>query len=352
MVQKKNKNKNRKRKTRQNLMNASTAQTNMNAPVGRIAAPVATTRVRRVRQPKVQHMGGKGDVVVEHEEFLQDVPGSVAFANTTIAINPGLPNCFPWLSQMAPLYESYRFEKLRFDFQTEAATTATGTLMLAVDYDASDSAATSKQQLANYRGFVRAAPWSSCSNVSLSEDLNKRKSYYVRSGNLAANQDVKLYDVGFLNVATNGQASAATIGELYVRYRVRFMTPQLQQSGLGNSQWARYSGTTLAGAITATGNAPLSGAGTPEDLQLTSTQPYQALVSLVATGVGISALSTATSTATITALSSFPDSTGANFAANFAVNFTAPGQTLRLDLTATSVSAYNVRLAQYQYSLG
>jgi hypothetical protein len=114
-------------------------------------APVAQQRVRKVQEPRFTRSQSNGDVTVEHEEFIQDLLGSAAFTNTGIQINPGLITTFPWLAQMAPLYESYLFEKLEFRFESTSATTATGSLMMAVDYDASDPAAVAKAQLATYR---------------------------------------------------------------------------------------------------------------------------------------------------------------------------------------------------------
>jgi hypothetical protein len=98
--------------------------------------------------------------------------------------------------------------------------------VLAVDYDASDIAPTTKQQMLAFRGSVRSAPWSPCQHVSLKEDLSKLKSNYVRAGLQPANTDVKLYDVGVLNVATQGiSTNSATCGELYVEYDIDLLTP-------------------------------------------------------------------------------------------------------------------------------
>jgi len=316
---------------------------------GRVNAPVATTRVRQVRQPRINHQGGRGDVVVEHEEFIADIFGSTGFVDTPYSINPGLALTFPWLSQMAPLYESYMFESLRFDFQTESATTATGTLMMAVDYDASDPPATSKQQLANYRGFVRSAPWSNCSNRSLSADLRKRSSYYVRNGPLDPNQDIKLYDVGTLNVATNGQSGNSTIGELYVRYRVRLMTPQLQNSGVGSALSSHFKALTGASALTVAGNAPVVATGTGAAATFTSTQPYQCLYSAVVNGTGMAA-PTITGTATVTGLTGLINPGATVTAEEYLVNFTAPGQTFIVTNGSTTIAVGDHRFAQYNVS--
>jgi len=59
----------------------------------------------------------QGSINVRHREFVTDVPAANAsifslFINSPI--NPGNGALFPWLSQIAIRYESYRFKNLRF----------------------------------------------------------------------------------------------------------------------------------------------------------------------------------------------------------------------------------------------
>lgn len=249
-----------------------------NAPARQVSAPVARGVVRQTGRPKIERSARNGDVTVEHREYIREVPGSVAFANSLIPVNPGLSETFPWLSQMAALYESYRFEKLQFEFETEAPTSSPGSLMMAVDYDASDAAAPSKVVLASYRRYIRSPSWAAAHNVSEKEDLSKRASYYVRGAALAPNQDVKLYDVGNLNLATQGQTDTAVIGELYVCYRVKLMTPQLNSTPPIPSS-ARYTYTTLGGAVAKFGSAPVNTTSpSSTTLVFTATAPYQGLL--------------------------------------------------------------------------
>lgn len=330
-------------------MAGATQPTTITARTGRVTAPTAVTNVRRIRAPRVSRSSKNGDVVVEHEEFIQEVNGSVAFTNSKLAINPGLYLTFPWLSRMAPMYESYTFEALEFSFQPESATTATGSVMLAMDYDSSDAAASSKTQLAAYRGYIRSAPWAACKNTSSREDLKKRTTYYVRTGTLSANEDIKLYDVGFLNLATNGQANTAVVGELYVRYRVKFSTPQLDTLGLGSALYAKTTFTSLADVGTYAGNAPLVLSGTGAAATLTAASALQALVSVEATGTGLVNVA-ASGTSTQIAEGSIANAGQTFFEAIFIVTFTA-GQTFILTPTATTVTNFVIRVAQYAAAL-
>jgi len=316
----------------------------------KVTAPVASGFVRKVREPRFTRSMKNGDVVIDHEEFIREVNGSTTFTNTAIPINPGLLTSFPWLAQMAPLYESYRFEKLDFVYQPEAPTSTPGSVMLAVDYDATDPPATAKVQLATYRGYIRSPPWQSCTNSSIKEDLNKQKSFFVRSGSLSANSDLKLYDVGFLNIATSNQTDTSVIGELYIRYRVRLMTPQFQDDGLGLARSGEVSGTTNTSVPTLTGNAPLVLTGTTQAFTLTAGGPYQALISYRALGTGLVSLSTAGSTATIGTPFAVVNAGATNYSYTAALKFAA-GQTFVATLTNSTTSSVVGEISQFDNTL-
>lgn len=348
----KNKNKNKKQPTRNKT--AAKSKNSQGQPLRTVRnAPVSIGTVRRVAEPRYTRSQKNGDVTVSHEEFIMDVNGSPLFLNQKLPINPGLVDLFPWLAQMAPLYESYRFESLEFAYESACTTNQNGTVMLAVDYDSSDSQAATKKQLATYRNYVKSNTWVSCVNRSLREDLNKQKSYFVRSGSLAANSDIKLYDVGFLNLAVQGQADTAPVGELYVRYRVRLMTPQLEDNGLGLARSSRSTATTLASTPVITGNAPFAVSGTGASTVFTSLGPYQGVATAVVTGTTLTAITmTAGGGATVDAEGSVVNGAG-TFGLNCStVQFTAPNQTMTVATAAATTTAINVRLGQYQFSLG
>lgn len=297
-----------------------------------VRAPVAQSRIKTTPAPRVERSKNNGDVVIRHREFIGDIPGSVAFAVNTYPVNPGLSSTFPWLSQQASQYESYRFLRLNFEFQTMSSTATPGTVMAAVDYDPADSAPVSKTQLAAYRKFVRSAPWQDFGNHSLKEDLSKRKSYFIRRGTLTANQDVQLYDTGNLFLATQGQADNSAVGELYVDYEVQLMTPQLGDIATGSSLSSQFTWASAVspGVISIGSNAPLipSNGGTTFDI--TATAPYNGLVNvrLVSTSGAETGATTAGSTCTIEQYFDGMDST-TTVLASFQVAF-LPGQVLKI----------------------
>ncbi len=283
-----------------------------------------------------------------HREFLADVNGSVAFASTQFQVNPGLPASFPWLAAVASRYESYRFNELRFLFETQTSTATAGTVILAPDYDATDAAPTTKQQATSYRSAVRSAAWAPSVLVCDREDLHKRESYYVRSGSVPANTDVKLYDTANLFVCTQGMSGATAVGELYVEYDVHLMTPQLGDVAAGNAVFGTFTGTAnSAPAANSTGTLPataLSTGTTTSATTWTFTQPWKGTcgVSLVGTGLAGVAVS---GSATNTELGDVFGAGAASEVAVYTISATV-GQTFALTITNTTITSSTFIFAQ------
>jgi hypothetical protein len=196
------------------------------------------------------------------DEFI----GAVTVANqpnfnvVSFPINPGQAATFPWLSKEAAQWEKYTFEMLEFYYKREVSEFATagqqGKVILSVDYDASDAPPSSKQQMEDTDPHVDNMP---CENNKLR--LNRRDMHglvnlpkFVRIGGLPGSSDIKNYDVGNLFVATQGVPSNTEVGELRVRYRVRFEIPVLESvvTAPANNQVSFLQGV----------SAPLSGVST------------------------------------------------------------------------------------------
>lgn len=308
-----------------------------------IKAPVASTRLRRTADPVFTERLKNGDVTVTHREYLQDIPGSVAFSITQFPVNPAWSPTFPWLSAMASLYESYQFDLLEFEYQTESPTTFSGSVMSAVDYDASDAAPQDKQALASYSGYVRSAPWENFNQRSTKANLSKQKTFFTRSSALSANQDIKLYDTGNFFIATQGQTDASIVGELYVRYRVRLMTPQLTNTAVGLSRSSRVNTTVSTSTFQVGSNAPLSVSGdlTSGVITVTALNPYNGLIVVNGTAT-TPVVSTTGSTCTIQSPASAVNGTMFVYGAELAMS---PGQTFVY--TQSAASALTMRIGQY-----
>jgi hypothetical protein len=194
-------------------------------------------------------------IVFRHREYIADVSSSVSFASTVYSINPGLSSTFPFLSSIALSFQEYEFRGLVFEYKSTSAdalnstNTALGSVCLAAQYRADAPVFFDKQQLLNEMWSCDAKP-SECFilPIECSPKENPLKVQYVRGGPLPANQDVKLFDLAKLTVATVGSQAAAVIGELWASYEVAFYKPQLSQGLALYADTAMYSTT---GAVTA-----------------------------------------------------------------------------------------------------
>jgi len=199
-------------------------------------------------------------IVVANEEFVGAVTVAAQpnFNNTPYPINPGQALLFPWLSKQAAQWEKYQFRKLEFFYRREVSEFATagqaGKVIFSVDFDASDPPPASKQQMEDTIPHRDAMP---CENFSL--DLPARELHgsnmlakYVRIAGLPGGSDIKTYDVGNLNVATQGVTSNVEVGELRVRYVCEFMVPVLENSAgaPANNQVALFSQSNVASSAT------------------------------------------------------------------------------------------------------
>lgn len=197
----------------------------------------------------------KDGVRIRHREYIQDVTSSTTFTNTVYSINPGLTQTFPWLSGIAQNFEQYRFEGLMFEFKSTSAdalnstNTALGTVVMAAEYNTTQAAYVNKQQMENSMWATSSKPAENqCNFVECLPQNNTISNLYIRLGAIAANQDIRMYDLANMQIATVGSQAAANVGELWVTYDVVLLKPQLA-SGLDLSdKWAHY--TLTAPAVT------------------------------------------------------------------------------------------------------
>jgi hypothetical protein len=177
--------------------------------------------------------------LLEEDEYIADIAGSVGFATTAYPINPGQSSTFPWGNKIAALYEKYEFQMLEFYYRREVSEFATngqaGKIMLSCDYDASDSAPTTKQQVLDTEPHVDGMPCTETITLRVDpRQMRRQDGCYVRPGVQPPNTDIKTYDAGNLFVSTFGNTNATVIGELRVRYKCLVSVPVLE-SAIGGS---------------------------------------------------------------------------------------------------------------------
>jgi len=208
------------------------------APIGYSSKPAAAVVAKQKKftagSPQIQRRQD-GSIRVVHKEYVMDLLGTTATftLQVVLAVNPGLTAVFPWLSQLAALYEGYRFHKLKFTYETDAPTSTGGSMMMAMDYDAADNVPTTKQELLSMRGAVKAATWENFAfNASPKDMYTMGPRKYVRTTTLSG-VDIKTYDVGTFFQAAGSQAGGSTTyGELFVEYDIELFDPQTNTNNL------------------------------------------------------------------------------------------------------------------------
>ncbi len=321
-------------------------------------APVAISNKIVTQKPDIA--SNNKEVRIRHTEYVGEIYGSINYNVSTYVIQPGLGTLFPWLSQMAHLYESYLVDKLHFHFRTEKSTSTNGAVMMAVDYDVQDSAPPSKQQLMAYNNAVRTQPWADASYIASSIDLNKFRQRFIRSG-LVANADLKTFDVGNLFVATQGCADTSALGELYVTYDIVLRTPQFDLAGYASQGSNRSSGTTGITGTLILGTSPtlnMPGSGMPITYN-TSTGAitfgtvgsylvnFWITQGAAATGFMTPVMSGGSQVSTLVSAN-----TASLYTTSFTVNVINIGDTLTFSgLTLTSPTQTQLRISSYPFGL-
>lgn len=181
---------------------------------------------------QVVNSHNRGGYIVRHREFIGDILSTQAFAITTYALNPGIANAFPWLSQIANSFEEYRWRGLLFEFKTmssnavlsSSASTALGTVIMSTQYNSVAPPFVDKKTMENYEFACSSNPSQTFIHpVECKPAVTPVSKLYVRSGAVPANADQRLYDLGEFSIATQGmQNSGGVIGELWATYEIEF----------------------------------------------------------------------------------------------------------------------------------
>jgi len=192
-----------------------------------VAAAVGTRSVMSA-VPRFKKLAS-GAVEISHTEYLTDLNGQTGSFQIpfTYSINPADPTAFPWLSTIARQFETFEIVDLRYRYDPSCPTTTGGFLMIGVDYDVSDAAPVSKQQLMNFKGTAKTVPWEPMVMHVSKSDAGVFKRRFTNYLNISSsNQDIKMYYMGIAYIGNGQQANNAFLGELYVDYTVRLYTPQ------------------------------------------------------------------------------------------------------------------------------
>lgn len=173
-------------------------------------------------------------VEICHREFITDITGSTLFNVIALSINPGLNTTFPWLSSIAQNFEQYEMRGLIFEYRpssgsaVSSTSSALGVVVYATDYNSLSPNFTTKQEMESYEYSSSTAPFSQMLHpIECAPKLNTISTYFIRNTSVPNNADIRLYDMGTFQYATQGMQSAYNVGELWVSYHVVFKKPRI-----------------------------------------------------------------------------------------------------------------------------
>lgn len=236
MAKSKNKKNNNPKKSR----NSRNGITGKNVTSKYVSAPVSRSKV-------VRNNGFNGrSFRVSHSELIMDMvaPGFSKFDVTKLEINPGLYGTFPWLSGIAPRFETYKFLKLTFEFITSVGTQTSGRILIAPDYDPDDDdSSEDKTIISSFDDSKGFPPWKDTRVTCKPKNLQSRKGLLVRTTSVT---EKIIHDALQLNVCYSGFTTGleTPVGELWVHYTIDFLTPQLQPDTIVDTrQYSTGSGT-------------------------------------------------------------------------------------------------------------
>lgn len=208
-----------------------------------------------------------GETLITHREFLGDIGGTIPFSNRAYSLNPGKSLTFPWLSKLAQNYTQYRFEGLIFYYRSTSGAsvastnTSLGTVVMATNYDVTAPLYTSKVLMESAEYANSGIPSSDQLHpVECDPRQNPLGIQYIRTDN-AAGTDSRFDDLGRFQLATVGMpANGASLGELWVTYKVRLIKPRLDGgAGLICAHLKTGTACTVTNTFSVSGWGPLSG---------------------------------------------------------------------------------------------
>jgi hypothetical protein len=222
-------------------------------------------------------MQAGGCVTIAHREFIMEVQSvGSAFNIEGFNLNPTNPNLFPWLSEIAYSFETFKFKGMVFEFKSTygdaiASTNASlGSVILSTQYNPTAPPFSDQQQMENYQYSTSCKP--SVSMIHPVEcdpsQLPMEHLYVFNLGGTSPN-DPRWSNLATTYVATVGQQAAASVGELWVSYEIELYQPKLLSSVPSNGLTSHYGFSQSLTTITSTNWASTTPTQLGGDLLLT-----------------------------------------------------------------------------------
>lgn len=205
---------------------------------------------------------GKRGIRICEREFIGDVlsgltafgVNSTAFTNQTYRINPSDPTTFPWLHQIAKLFDQWQPNGLIFEFVSTSSTfngtnQALGVVMMATDYDVSDPPFGNKIQLENSAYSCSTSPSQNLMH-GIECDPKERALKVMYTGDARTGTPLSMHDLANFQIATQGVSEdRVTLGELWVTYDITFFKKSINEEYIPEPHYHLASVSATTGVI-------------------------------------------------------------------------------------------------------
>lgn len=199
-------------------------------PESSSASVALTGRARKsapvMRRGFIHHLDGAGGTkkravtIIKNKEYVTAIT-MAAFAPVNLALNPANVSLCPWLTGVAMLYDEFTWLSAKFTFRTEAATTERGRIMMALDYESSDSSPATRQQMEDLQGCTAFAPWQN-GVLKYKPSSVQLPTYYCSAG--GGPGDVRVTTpANFVYATSDGSNLSTSAGELWFEYEIAFL---------------------------------------------------------------------------------------------------------------------------------
>ena len=250
----------------------------------------------------VFHPSDLHGITYSNREYVRDVYAPATTSGFTVAswaLNPGLVDSFPWLSQIAINFEEYEIVQLVYTYKSTVADFASasgqvGQVVMATQYNPNSDPFADKEEMMLYEGGMSCKTTESlihgieCDPAKNSGSAGK----YVRQGALPPTEDLKNYDLGRTSLAVINCPSTYAgqqLGELWVSYTVRLRKPKFASGNAYNIRrdvWAHPQKAPTLGSSPMNPSQLLIGARNSLGARLIVSQAAGGAAAILPTGTG------------------------------------------------------------------
>lgn len=197
----------------------------------RRTASLANTSTSRGEGPRVES-GPKGQTItLKREQYVGEIKSTgPEFQTKSFLLTPANESLFPFASNFARRYESYRFNYLKFEYKNSASAATNGMVGLGAEFDSKDPDPSTKKEFLDMVPRVRTDIWNDCSMSLSAKQLQKIGPQHFIGP--VGPQEVLMLDFNESDTRYSGRAFLMmegvpedVLGEVWVSYSVTFYTP-------------------------------------------------------------------------------------------------------------------------------